>query len=77
MAVVLGACLAGAQDTQAAGSGVCGRLTWWSSLDLGPLAWKVSECPTESLPEVDLTRVTAVSTLGHPWAQAYKGRSPA
>lgn len=43
----------------------------------GPLAWKVSECPTESLPEVDLTRVTAVSTLGHPWAQAYKGRSPA
>ena len=68
---------AGSPGQQAAGSGVCGRLTRWSSLALGPLAWKVRECPTECLPEVDLVRVTAVSMLGHPWAQASRGRSPA
>ena len=43
----------------------------------GPSAWEVRECHTESLPDVDLAHVTAVSTLGHPWAQASKGRAPA
>lgn len=58
------ACLAGAQDTQVAGSEVCSHLTWWSSLDPAP---RPGRC-VSATPSLCRTLTLRMSLLCPRWA---------